>query len=162
MMIEFKDVSGNRVRLAFKKNAFTVPPRHVLVICRYNHYWLLTKHKQRGLEFPGGKAEPGETIEEAAIREVFEETGAILKVLRYIGEYEVSDGKEAFVKAVFYGEAEAVKKKAGYLETEGPVLLGGNILAMRHGPHFSYIMKDQVIEKSILYIMNTFQGNFEK
>ena len=48
----------------------------MFVICRFYQQWLLTKHKIRGWEFPGGKKEEGETLEEAAIREVEEETGA--------------------------------------------------------------------------------------
>lgn len=154
-MIEFEDVCGNRVRLAFGKHAFSVPPRHVLVICRYQNKWLLTRHKERGLEFPGGKAEEGETIEEAAVREVFEETGAVINELRYLGEYEVCTGKEHFVKAIFYGEADKILDRAGDYETEGPVLIEGNILEMRFGPDFSFIMKDQVIEKSLQRIRDS-------
>ena len=41
-----------------------------LVICRFFDQWLLTRHKERGWEFPGGKREPGETLEVAAFREV--------------------------------------------------------------------------------------------
>ncbi len=49
-----------------------------MVICQYEKGWLLTNHKTRGFEFPGGKVEQGESLEEAARREVYEETGAIL------------------------------------------------------------------------------------
>ena len=37
-------------------------------------------------QFPGGSAEDGETIEEAVVRELKEETGADVKVLKVIGE----------------------------------------------------------------------------
>lgn len=151
-MIEFNDIRGNMVRLEFKKNAFSSPPQHALIICSFKNNWLLTNHKKRGFEFPGGKAENGETIEETALREVFEETGAVLKALYYIGEYEVREGEHCFVKAIFYGEVEEFKQKESYLETEGPVLIDGDILTLRHGLEYSFIMKDMVVEKSISYI----------
>lgn len=156
-MIEFNDIRGNKVRLEFKKNAFSSPPQHVLVICSYKNNWLLTNHKKRGFEFPGGKAEEGETMEETALREVFEETGALLKALCYIGEYEVMEADHSFVKAVFYGEVEEFKKKQSYLETKGPVLIDGDILTLRHGSDYSFIMKDMVVEKSILYLREALQ-----
>lgn len=36
--------------------------------------------------FPGGKIEPGETAEAAAVREVLEETGLTVKAIRLLGE----------------------------------------------------------------------------
>lgn len=40
--------------------------------------WVFCKHRERDTyEFPGGHREPGETIQEAAKRELQEETGAI-------------------------------------------------------------------------------------
>jgi 8-oxo-dGTP diphosphatase len=43
--------------------------------------------------FPKGKLEEGETFEEAAQREVFEETGFICRLLRFIGHTEYIDRK---------------------------------------------------------------------
>ena len=39
---------------------------------------------------PGGKVEAGETVEQAVIREVGEETGLKVEILRKIGEYHES------------------------------------------------------------------------
>ena len=36
---------------------------------------------------PGGRAEPGETVEETVVREVKEETGLDVEILKKIGEY---------------------------------------------------------------------------
>ncbi|CAM5613392.1 Putative 8-oxo-dGTP diphosphatase YtkD [Lysinibacillus sphaericus] len=47
------------------------------------HQRLCTIHKRRGVEVPGGKVEPGETLEQAAVREVFEETGVHVKNLQW-------------------------------------------------------------------------------
>ncbi|WP_428911256.1 RNA deprotection pyrophosphohydrolase [Niallia sp. Krafla_26] len=152
-METFKDVNGSTVKLSFTKNAFTQKPEHVLVICQLYKQWLLTKHKQRGLEFPGGKREAGEALEEAATREVYEETGATLNSLDFIGEYQVSDDQNSFVKAIFYGEVESIHPKSDYFETNGPVLVSGDLLTLRMQDSYSFIMQDRVIEK----VMNKIQ-----
>jgi 8-oxo-dGTP diphosphatase len=148
-MKAFSDIKGNKVELSFLEDSFQEKAKHVLVICQYGDNWLLTKHKTRGLEFPGGKMEAGETPEETARREVFEETGAVLDELIYIGEYQVTDPDGMFVKAVFWGKVKNVNKKEDYLETNGPELVKGDILKLRWGGEYSFIMKDQVVEECI-------------
>ncbi|WP_350267825.1 RNA deprotection pyrophosphohydrolase [Neobacillus mesonae] len=152
MMKQFLDDHGNKVELAFSKNAFAEEARHVLVLCQYDGSWLLTKHKKRGLEFPGGKREAGETIEDAARREAFEETGAAFDQLEYIAEYRVTEEKGSFVKAVFWGRVKNMEKSDSYFETNGPVLVDGDLLHLRFGPEYSFIMKDQVVQECIKYI----------
>lgn len=151
-METFRDYNGATVRLAFERNQFSKEPQHVLTICRYRDAWLLTKHKLRGLEFPGGKVELRETLEDAARREVFEETGARLKELQFIGEYEVDNSSDSFVKALFYGEVEELEQNAHYHETAGPVLVECDLLIQRFGEEYSFIMKDEVIKHALLYI----------
>ncbi len=42
----------------------------------------------RGWELPGGTPDPGEPLESALCREVMEETGLVVEVVRHVGDYE--------------------------------------------------------------------------
>lgn len=151
-MKEFLDIHGNRVELSFLQCYFQEEAKHVFILCQFEEAWVLTNHKVRGLEFPGGKMEAGETLEESAHREVYEETGAILENLQKIGEYRVTDHNGSFVKAIFWGKIKKLEDKETYYETNGPILVKGDILQQRFGDEYSFIMKDQVVEECIKYI----------
>jgi len=158
----FFDKRGNKVELSLTTNAFQQSVKHVLVICQYKGAWFLTNHKVRGLEFPGGKVEEGESLKEAACREVYEETGAILDEIVQIAEYRVTEENETFVKAVFWGKINEVSDSANYHETNGPVEVLGDILQLRFGNEYSFIMKDEVISVCIQYIKELNKKNSDK
>ncbi len=121
-MFSYTDLNGHGVDLSFKKDAFSFDPTHVLVLAKFEGRWLLTKHPQRGYEFPGGKQEAGETLIEAAIREVYEETGAHINDVMWLATYVVQQ-KAPFGKAVYIANVTSLDMNYKKHETEGAVLM---------------------------------------
>lgn len=117
-MYQFKDVLGTRVELTFDLQQQMIPARHVLLLLKHNHKWLVTKHTVRGMEFPGGKAEEGETIEAAVKREAYEETGVVIEHIKLFAKYVVYS-EEPFCKAVFTADVQFIDIDAPTYETEG-------------------------------------------
>jgi 8-oxo-dGTP pyrophosphatase MutT (NUDIX family) len=82
--------------------------------------FLLTKRADNGLWcLPGGAVEAGESVAEACIREVFEETGLHVSVKRLVGVYShpdqlvvYKDGNKAFIIAIHF-EAEIIGGEPG-------------------------------------------------
>ncbi|WP_047979673.1 RNA deprotection pyrophosphohydrolase [Ornithinibacillus contaminans] len=144
-MLTFRDYYNNEIQLSFQDHPFSGNPKNVWVICRYNNQWLLTKHKDRGLEFPGGKIELGETPEQAAHREVMEETGGVITKLHYLGQYHVAGKANQVVKNVYFAEVGSLPKQETYYETEGPVLLDSIPKDVKYHKGYSFIMKDDVL-----------------
>lgn len=138
--MEYKDLNGCTCRLFFEEGQSQIESRHVLVIGKFKDNWLLTRHSVRGLEFPGGKAETGESLEQAAKREVFEETGAIVNKLNWIAEYAVYQDK-AFSKTVFTATVESLEK-VEWMETDGPVLVPELVV----DENYSFLMRDVGME----------------
>ena len=116
--MEFIDINGYKVILTIEEPIH----HHVLIIPKYNEQYILTHHKTRGIEFPGGKVEANETSVDGAKRELYEETGARVKHIQYIATYEVL-GEIPFKKDVFVVDVAGITKKDNYLETHGPVLV---------------------------------------
>ena len=148
-MYEFKDYYQNTVQLSFEHQPFSDSPKHVWVICRYGDKWLLTEHEDRGFEFPGGKVEPMECAEEAALREVKEETGAAVRHLQYVGQYKVLGREKVIVKNIYFADIEKLEKQADYFETKGPVLFSELPENLPRNKKFCFIMKDSVLPISL-------------
>lgn len=64
--------------------------QYVVIVSRYRGQWLVVRQCGRQTwEIPGGHRETGEQLEEAARRELFEETGALEFTLTTIGLFAV-------------------------------------------------------------------------
>jgi 8-oxo-dGTP diphosphatase len=87
------------------------PLETILLIKRdtvpFKGYWAL----------PGGRAEPGETVEQTAVREVKEETGLDVAVVRKIGEYH-EEGVQDGVEYDYYPACFLVKVDSGEMRKQ--------------------------------------------
>jgi 8-oxo-dGTP diphosphatase len=67
-------------------------PRHILtaaaVVLNLQNELLLVRSPRRGWEVPGGQVEQGECARDAAVREVFEETGIRIEVTEFCGVFQ--------------------------------------------------------------------------
>ena len=67
--------------------------KFAVIVAKANGKWVFCKHKKRDTyEVPGGHREAGETIEETARRELYEETGAVEYHMEPVAVYSVVDG----------------------------------------------------------------------
>src|SRR5699024_4635809 len=125
---------------------------------RHRNRWLLTKHPTRGIEFPGGKVEEGERAETAAIREVLEETGGVVKTLEYIAQYNVTGKKDKITKNVNfahiwqltylykeYEKTENARIKEGLEET------GGVVKTLEYIAQYNVTGKKDTIIKNVYF-----------
>ena len=150
-MFTFIDENGLKVDLRFDRGPFEVEPKHVLALVQHDGNWLCTIHKHRGIEFPGGKQEEGETLVEAAIREVYEEATIIIEDVKWFAYYIVHD-KIPFCKAVFTAKVKEIQKFVGDYETEGVLWLTEEELWQQ--PNLSFYMRDAGMKKMLQEVNN--------
>lgn len=145
-MISFIDENGYNVVLRFDAGPFEVEPRHVLAVVRHKGKWLCAVHKHRGVEFPGGKQEADESLMEAAIREVYEETQVRICDVKWLAYY-VVHMEQPFCKAVYIAQVEAIEPFVGEYETTSRLWLTTEEL-MTH-PNLSFYMRDEGMKRIV-------------
>lgn len=93
-----------------------LPLTFVLILTREEDKWLFVRQRERGTwEMPAGHIEAGETAEEAARRELYEETGSVDAMLVPVTKYGIrTQGKERYGQ-LYYAE---VKKRQTRPESE--------------------------------------------
>ena len=88
--------------------------KFAVIISRSNGKWVFCKHRDRmTLEVPGGHRERGETADEAAERELIEETGAIDFTITPICVYSVvkTEKFEESYGMLYYAEINSFKSE---------------------------------------------------
>lgn len=139
MVFTFTDLNEKSVDMYFHKGKYEIEPKHVLVIVKNGEQFLCSVHRERGIEFPGGKVEKAETLEAAALREVLEETNVKIKNVRELCHYIVRE-EQPFCKVVFIAELEQQLNDNFVYETKGRVWLTEEELSEQ--PNLSFYMKD--------------------
>lgn len=86
------------IHVFFPASADDADMTFVVIAARYRGQWIYCRHRERTTwEVPGGHREPGETVQDAARRELWEETGAEEYLLQAICPYGVDrDGVRSF------------------------------------------------------------------
>lgn len=91
------------IKVNFYDSADDSKLKFAVIISRHKNKWVFVKHRNRStFECPGGHRENGERIDDAAKRELWEETGAASYDLSPVCIYSVeSGGEKTFGKLYF-------------------------------------------------------------
>lgn len=93
--------------ITFYDKDFKCDFKYAVIAAHYKGKYIFVRHKDRDtLEIPGGKCEQGETIEQAAKRELYEETGAEEFTLTPVCVYKLDN-----FGMVYYAEISKLGKK---------------------------------------------------
>lgn len=114
------------------------PQDKILLIKRdtipFKGYWAL----------PGGRAEVGETVEQTIVREVKEETGLDVDVVRKLGEYH-EQGTQEGVEYDYYPACFLVKVVGGELKPQQGEIQEIKLFSFKDIPkHLAFVHNDMI------------------
>lgn len=115
------------------------PPDQILLVKRdtvpFKDYWAL----------PGGRMDPEETIEQTVMREVKEETGLDVTVVRKVGEYREQGIKDE-VEYDYYPTCFVVKRVGGEIKKQYSEIQEIQLFSLKQLPKPLAFEHDQMIK----------------
>ena len=115
------------------------PANRILLVKRdtvpFKGYWAL----------PGGRMEPGETVEQTIVREVKEETGLDVVIVRAIGEY-VEKGVKDDVEYEYYPTCFLVKAVGGEIKRQENEIKEIQLFSLKELPYPLAFEHDKMIK----------------
>lgn len=79
--------------------------KYAVICAAYKDKWVFVRHRDRKTwEIPGGRREVDEPIDHTALRELYEETGAVKQKMRAICDYSVTSEAEKNYGRLYYAE----------------------------------------------------------
>lgn len=130
----YGDRIGRNARLSIGCSAFILDPtRERILLTRRidNGQWCL----------PGGRMESGESLVEACIREVQEETGLSVQIVRLIGVYSTPH------RMVTYADGNQWQTVAHNFEAE---VIGGELTLSDETTEFGYFTPDEIAKLDLM------------
>ncbi|MDC7233157.1 MAG: NUDIX domain-containing protein [Spirochaetales bacterium] len=92
---------------------------YMVIAARYRGQWVIVRLKGReDWCFPGGHREAGETMDEAARRELYEETGAREYTMSRIAQYSVDHGSRISWGSIYEAEIKSFDSLPAEYEIE--------------------------------------------
>jgi 8-oxo-dGTP diphosphatase len=99
---------------------------YVVIGARYMDRWIFVRHRDRSTwEMPAGHIEKGESADRAAVRELFEETGAVRSHLEHICDYAVVTDEITELGRLYSAEVQQMEEILKYETAE--ILLSGDL-----------------------------------
>ncbi len=83
--------------------------KFVVIVTKYQDKWVFVRHRKRETwEIPGGHIDEGETPDEAASRELMEETGAVKFEIKPFCDYSALKGDKFGVSRLYFANIEEI------------------------------------------------------
>jgi 8-oxo-dGTP diphosphatase len=112
---------------------------YVVMAATYRHKWIFVRHRDRiTWEMPAGHIEAGESPDQAAVRELFEEAGVIRSSLNHLCDYAVTARGKTEYGRLYRASVEEMDSDLEYETVE--VLLSGGLPSALTYPEVQHIL----------------------